>query len=265
MTEADLNPSDLAPGDRQRSMALNLEPFQFRQIRSQYDPLFRVAYNHLWKEFGEKHEIEPEDVLIARLANTDPSMRYELIFVQKNGVFAAVRDHTAIVSPAGTVVHLSHLLIDTNHRRTGLAGWLRALPVTTARLAMTRAGVAAPITLVGEMEPVSQADPATLIRLQAYERAGFSKLAIDYLQPDFRPPAEIDAAGGPQPLPMSLIIRRVGRESETVMPAAEVRHLVQTLYRMYARNFREQDMAPCYTWAARLPADGTIPLVPPTA
>jgi hypothetical protein len=265
MIEAQLNPSDLSPGDRQRSMALDLEPFQFRQIRSQYDPLFRVAYNHLWKEFGEKHEIEAESVLVSRLANTDPTMRYELIFVQKNGVFAAVRDHTAIVSPAGTVVHLSHLLIDTNHRRTGLAGWLRALPVTTARLAMTRAGVAAPITLVGEMEPPDVADPATQVRLQAYERAGFSKLAADYLQPDFRPPAEIDAAGGPQPLRMSLILRRVGRESETSMPASEVRHLVQTLYRMYARNFREPDLAPNYAWAARLPTEGSLSLVPPTA
>ena len=37
---------------------------------------------------------------------------------------------------------------------------------------------------------------------------------VRYLQPDFRAPDEIDLGGGPKPLSLALIVRRVRREHE---------------------------------------------------
>ena len=88
--------------------------------------------------------------------------------------------------------------------------------------------------------------PNGLVRLAAYEKAGFKKVdpaLVRYFQPDFRPPNEIDASGGPRLLPFGLVLRRVGREEEQIIPGAEVREIVDCLYRMYGTGFREQDMA----------------------
>jgi hypothetical protein len=254
-----VTPDDLAPGD-QRSRELDLAGFEIHSIRSPADPLFAEAYERLSREFGAKHEVESADVLAARLADADPTLRYELVLVRKSGAFAAVRDHTVIASPGLTVVHLSHVLVAPVFRRSGLAGWMRALPVASAR-----AMAGAPITLAAEMEPPDPGDEASLVRLRAYERAGFSRLATPYLQPDFRPPAEIDAGGGPKPLPMTLILRRVGRERETAMPASEAAAVVASLYRLYARTFRAADLAPCRSLLNELETrPGAIPLLPPT-
>src|SRR5262249_33753783 len=158
-----------------------------------------------------------------------------------------VRDHTVVATERyglpEAVVHLSHALIEPPARRTGLAGWLRAWPLQTARATLAAAGlpVTAPITLVAEMEhPDSNVD--RMVRLQAYEKAGFQKIdssAVHYFQPDFRPPERIDASGGPRPLPFGLIVRRVGRECDEFVRGAEVRKLVECLYTMYGTSFRE--------------------------
>jgi hypothetical protein len=264
MNAMQLNPADLAPGD-QRSRELDLSALQFQQIRSTVSPLFRIVYDRLWQEFGDRHEIESEEVLAARLADHDPAMRYELIAVLRDGRFAAARDHTVITSVGETVVHLSHLLIAPEERRSGLAGWMRALPIATAR-AMSPGK---PITLVGEMEPPDGIDQARDIRLRAYEKAGFVKIdpkEVPYRQPDFRPLTEIDTTGGPRPLPMQLIVRRVAREREPTMPRREVRHVIESLYHMYARDFRPADMAPCLAWLTGVAPDSKpIRLLPPTA
>jgi hypothetical protein len=64
---------------------------------------------------------------------------------------------------------------------------------------------------------------------------------VAYLQPDFRPAAEIDATGL-APLPLVLIVRRVGVEGEERLPGAEVCAIVGALYRMYEQHLRERDM-----------------------
>jgi GNAT superfamily N-acetyltransferase len=259
--EANVREADLAPGD-QRSRELDLAAFEIHAIRSPADPLFAEAYDRLWQEFGAKHEVETADVLAQRLADTDPAMRYKLVLVRKAGQFAAVRDHTVIVSPGLTVVHLSHVLVDPAFRRSGLAGWMRALPVASARTIAPQA----PITLAAEMEHPNPRDEATMIRLRAYERAGFSKLAAAYLQPDFRPPTEMDATGGPRPLPMALILRRVGREAETTIPAPEAAAIIAGLYRMYGRTFRPADMVACDELLQHLASQTQeVNLVRPTA
>lgn len=271
--------ADLAPGD-DRSLAMERGGLDVASVPAAGHPLFATAYEKLWAEFGAVHEMETREVIERRLA-WQPArqfegcwLRYEMILVRRQGEFIAVRDHTAIITrregAAQAVVHLSHVLIDPAARRTGLAGWLRAWPIQTARACLCVAGAPehSPITLVAEMEHPDSQFPARMIRLKAYEKAGFKKVdpvAVQYFQPDFRPPAEIDGGGGPRPLPFGLIVRRVGREQEQTVRGAEVRAMVESLYRMYATGFRESDMAAVGRTLGGYPADdAVIPLAPPT-
>lgn len=249
--------SDLTPGD-QRSTSFSWNGIERVKITSPEDPLFHQVYEKLWAEFGAKGEVEQKDVLTRRLqwdpANTDSeySLGYDLIGVFKQGKFVAARDHTAIVrrgeSPEA-IVHLSHALIMPEFRGTGLAGWLRAWPIQTARSCLTQAGMPedSPITLIAEMEPLDLTSAASVGRLKSYQKAGFRMVdpgSVDFLQPDFRAPSAIDASGGPQPLSLRLVIRRLGRELETELPSAEVRRMISSLYQMYSATFRAQDMKP---------------------
>lgn len=261
---------DLAPGD-EKSALLDLAPFQLARIRSCEDPLFEPAYVRLWEEFGAKHELEPREVLDRRFF-LGSRFLYEMALVRVAGDFVAVRDHTAALTREGVhaVVHLSHNLVSPLARRTGLAGWMRALPIAAARecLAANAAPANAHITLLAEMEYAQPDDPARTIRLQAYERAGFRKVdprVVHYFQPDFRVPAVIDATGGAQPLPFQLLVRRVHREHERVISGAEVRELVETLYDIYSPQFRATDLAhPALSLAGYPADDALVSLLPPT-
>jgi len=272
-----MNPCDLAPGD-QKCLQRDWSAVDLHRIGRTDDPHFDVAFGALWAEFGAIGEIEQADVLAFRM-RWDPArieagcaMRYRMMLVTSGGRFAAVRDHTAIVleGESGTVVHLSHNLVAPEWRRTGLAAWMRALPVTTARnaLAAQRRSPDEPITLVGEMEHPDRLDPATLVRLTAYEKAGYKKVdpaRVGYLQPDFRAHHEIDGTGGPQPIPLGLIVRRVGREAEDVISGAEVRRIAASLYKMYGAGFRTQDMEVVHkSLESYPPPEEPIRLIPPT-
>jgi len=249
-------PADLARGDG-KSLALDRGGLQIARIQNSRNPLFDIGYEKLWGEFGAQHEMESREVIEQRLAwhpakrSGDCWMRYEMFLVRRQGRFAAVRDQTAIVTcRSGTphaVVHLSHILIDPAWRRTGLAGWLRAWPIQTGRACLAAAGfpMTSPMTLVLEMESPDAAFEKAMIRLKAYEKAGFKKVdpsVVSYFQPDFRPPDEIDASGGPRPLPFDLLVRRIEREDAPFVKAGEVREVVDCLYRMYGEGCREKDM-----------------------
>ena len=241
-----LTPELLAPGDG-KSAALDPASFSWRRIRSTEDPDFSDAYAALWAEFGAKHEMETVATLKARFAHTT-NMQYEMVVArEEGGHIAAVRDHTAVWVDNEVVVHLSHVLVASSWRRSGLAGWMRALPILVAREVAERHGAPlAPVTLIGEMEYDDGSDEQRAIRLKAYERAGYLKVDpgfARYHQPDFREPSEIDASGGPFPLPFQLIVRQVGREGERVVPAERVKHWVRALYSMYGAQFRPGDMA----------------------
>lgn len=277
MAQTSFIPSDLAPGDG-KSAAFDVSSVEVVRVSAGDDPLFEAAYARLWEQFGAADEIETREVLARRLA-WDPAlprdglaMRYDLLLVRdRAGGFVATRDHTAIADASGVVVHLSHALVDPAWRRTGLAGWLRALPIQTARGCLERAGFDPdlPITLCAEMEYPDGKDEARAIRLQAYERAGYRKIdpaVIDYHQPDFRPPDAIDASGGPVPLRFQLIIRRVGRETEEVISGAEVWSIVHRFYSMYGQECRPADMAPLWAELGAYPEpDARITLLPPSA
>lgn len=263
-----LTPDLLAPGDG-KSAGLAPSDFNWSQIRSASDALFEMAYTTLWQEFAAAHEMETRDVVAARL-NGSHDLQYEILLVRADGALVAVRDHTAIAAEGGFIVHLSHLFIAPSWRRSGIAGWMRAAPILTAReLASSIGAPSGGITLAGEMEYDDGTDPRKALRLLAYERAGYRKIdprIVSYHQPDFRTPAAINAGGGARPLPFQLIIRRVGHEAERSITGAEVRRIVRALYRLYRSQFRSQDMAHPALSLERYPPDQTeVALVPPTA
>ncbi len=269
-------PADLAPGDA-KSLERDWSGMELHRVESAEDPLFDEGFGTLWAEFGASGEVEQAAVLSRRMRWNGHAMingcalRYRMMLLKAAGKIAAVRDHTAIVRDdhEGAVVHLSHNLIVPEWRRTGLAGWLRALPILTARNCLAAQGKSenATITLVGEMEHPDPNDMASLVRLKAYEKAGYRKIdprAVNYLQPDFHAPEDIDDQGGPKPIPLALIIRRVGRESETEITGLEARDIAESLYRMYRAGFREKDMIPLFASLETYPAaDTRIALIPP--
>jgi GNAT superfamily N-acetyltransferase len=277
--------SDLAPGDA-RASRLDVSGLALRAVASVDDPAFAPAYGFLAETFGPSGALERVDVLAQRFAwprhaHADGwTLQYELLSISDaDGNIAAVRDHTAAVPPGDAeqtpqvIVHLSHVLVAKRWRRSGLGGWLRALPVQVARDCLRLSGRetdAAAMTLVAEMEeaaPGADERPASLL---AYEKAGFRKLdpaQISYVQPDFRAPEEIDRGGGPRPLPFSLVLRQVGREDENEVSGAQARALARALYRIYRDGCRASDLAPLL---ARVEGDYPPPgkrvrLVPPTA
>jgi hypothetical protein len=270
-------PADLAPGDA-KSTGPNWTGFDLHRIRSIDDPHFAEAFDALWQEFGIKGEMETRDVIARRLArdpsslSNDCSLEYELLLVKYGKEFVAVRDHTVILCPRDgmAVVHMSHNLVARAWRRSGISGWMRALPVGAARASLAKRRLPAtwPIYFVAEMEHADPSNEARSIRLRAYERAGYRKVdpaMIDYLQPDFHSPREIDATGGPRPLSLSLLVREVAHSRLDSLPAATVRRIVTCLYHMYGADFRAQDMDGLWMRLAALPGrEQSIRLIAPT-
>jgi hypothetical protein len=260
--------ADLAPGDAWAA-DFDWNGVALRRVRSIDDPLFELAYGALWSEFGAQDELEQREVIAARLG-WDPrrpvgnlALFYELLVLERAGAIVALRDHTAILPldapEARVVVHLSHALVMPAERGSGLGAWLRALPLGAARACAAGAGVAgARVTLVAEMEPPDPGSAARMARLRIYGRAGFGcvdPLRVAYRQPDFRAPAEIDATGV-RPLPLALVVRRVGAEHERTMAGAEIRAVVRALYGMYAVHQRAADMAALWPGIDALPDEG---------
>jgi hypothetical protein len=277
-----LRPADLAPGDAGVADA-DWSGISVRSVRTRDDADFAHAFARLWAEFGVRGEMEHPDVIAGRLA-WDPAhpvgataLLYELLVLHQAGAMVAMRDHTAVVRldddgrprREPTVVHLSHALVEPSHRGSGLAGWLRALPLETARRCAHAAGRAdASIILVAEMEHPDPNDAACMTRLRSYERAGFRKVdpaAAPYNQPDFRPPALL-AGKAPVSLPLALIVRRVGAEDEDTIAAGEVAAVVQSIYAVYAVHLAPEAVEPLRTAAAAWTArDAPFRLVAPTA
>jgi len=272
-----MRPEHLSPGDT-KSLQGDWSGLELHTISSAVDPFFQTAFKALWEEFGVAGEMEQASVIAERM-KWNPSqmldgasLLYAMQLMTRNGEFVAVRDHTAILleNEPGAIVHLSHNLVAPAWRRSGIAGWLRALPVSTALEALAAAGhpLNAPITLVGEMEHFNPSNAATGIRLTAYEKAGYKMVdpeLVDYWQPDFRDPKVIDQENGPKPIPLCLMLRRVGREHEEFVGSAEVRQSVNALYKMYSRGFRKRDMRAVLETLCYYPSpDARIPLVPPT-
>jgi GNAT superfamily N-acetyltransferase len=284
VTSPELIAEDLAPGDA-ASTRVDWSRLRVEQIRSPDHPLFDRVYERLWQEFGEVGEMETTDVIVDRLA-WDPrrpigehALLYEMLAVVDGDEIVGLRDHTAIVphheraraegGSARVVVHLSHVLVEPALRGGGLAGWLRALPVQTARecfaTVTARPLRAEEMVLVAEMEHPEEGNARVTARLRSYERAGFRKIdpaVVRYRQPDFRPVNEIDATSV-QPVPLALVVRRVGREAEETMPGSEVRAIVEALYGMFGVHAAERHMQPLRAVVEALPHTEPVALKPP--
>lgn len=279
--------SDLAPGDSE-SRSFDWTRYEVKKVMSTQDPLFEVVYGKFREEFEPKGEIEEKSVLSQRLTwdpsqfKSEYSLKYEIIVVTQNGKFAAARDHSVIIRRgphARAVIHLSHALIDPAHRGTGMAGWLRAWPIQTAQACLLASGTPpnTPITLMAEMEPYfppgspgnsAENNLDTGARFKSYRRAGYrmiDPMSVNYHQPDFRNPTLIDTQGGPHPLPLRLVIRRMGKESETHLPGSEVRESVSALYHMFGSSFRPKDMVPLWEEVRNLypPDQAQVKLIEP--
>jgi GNAT superfamily N-acetyltransferase len=268
----------LSPGDT-KSLQGDWGGLELHTISSAVDPFFQTAFKALWEEFGAAGEMEQEEVIAERMKwhpsqmHDEAALLYAMQLITRNGEFVGVRDHTAILlaNEPGAIVHLSHNLVSPAWRRSGIAGWLRALPVSTALEALAAAGrqLDTPVTLVGEMEHFNPSNAATGIRLTAYEKAGYKMVdpeLVDYWQPDFRDPRIIDQENGPKPIPLCLMLRRFGREHEEFVSGAEVCQVVDALYKMYGRGFRKRDMRVVFeTLKNYPPPHSRIPLVPPTS
>ncbi|HEY8123568.1 MAG TPA: hypothetical protein VII78_19765 [Myxococcota bacterium] len=276
-----LCPDDLAPGDRS-VLAREWSDLRVHRVAGPGDPDFALGYERLWAEFGARGEMERRFVIGERLA-WDPArsvgrarLAYEMLVLRRGDAPVAVRDHTAVVrldangAPADgpVVAHLSHALIEPALRGSGIAAWLRALPLATARRCAAAAGCApsAPIVLVAEMEPLTPDHPERRPRLRSYERAGFLKIdpaSAPYAQPDFRP-AELLGGVTPTPVPLELVVRRVGREDERALPAAELAAIVESIYAVYAAHVPDVALGPLRRAAAEWTRRrASFPLVPP--
>lgn len=277
-----LLPDDLAPGDRSVA-ARDFSDLAVRRVASARDADFATAYAQLWGEFGGSGGMETRRAIEERIA-WDPmrpigthALGYELLVLRRKGAIAALRDHTAVVRldaqgrprPGPVVVHLSHALVLPAERGSGLAAWLRALPLQAARRVAAIRGWApdTPIVLAAEMEPLEAAHAERIARLRSYERGGFKMVdpaAAPYLQPDFRAPEEI-ARSAPRSIPFALVLRRVGREDETAMPAAELAAVIESIYAVYAVHVPPVALEPVRADAARwLAREPSFRLLPPT-
>jgi GNAT superfamily N-acetyltransferase len=281
--EVPLLPEDLAPGDRDAA-ARDWTDVRVHRVRAVDDPDFSAAYQRLFAEFGPRGEMETRAVIGDRLA-WDPArplaraaLAYELLVLRRGERVAALRDHTAVVrldargrpAPGPLVVHLSHAFVEPAYRGHGLVAWLRALPLQTARRCAAAAGCApgGAVVLVAEMEAPDPAEPRRMPRLRSYQRAGFRKVdpaAAPYAQPDFRA-SEVLAGATPRPVPLELVLRRVGREDEEAMPAAELAAVVEAIYAVYAVHVPARALDPLRAaaadWTARRES---FRLLPPTA
>lgn len=272
---------DLAPGDRAVA-ARDWADLDVWRVEGPRDPEFDLAYEHLWREFGEGGGMERRRVIEERLA-WEPArpvgrhaLAYEMLVLRRRGALAALRDHTAVVRldarqqprHGPVVVHLSHALVLPAERGSGLAAWLRALPLAAARRAASAAGCApgTPVVLAAEMEPRDEAEPERMVRLRSYERAGFAMVdpaVAPYAQPDFRAPEQL-ADAAPRALPFALVLRRVGREAERTIPAVELAAVVESIYAVYAVHVPAVALDPlrasAAAWTSRRP---TFRLLPP--
>lgn len=258
--------ADLAPGDAWAA-GRDWQDIVVHRVRTVDDPMFARAYAALWGQFGGLDEMEQRAVIVSRLA-WDPrapvrgcALLYEMVVLERAGDIVAVRDHTAILPldarDGHVVVHLSHALVTPAERGSGLGAWLRALPLEAARACAAGAGVSPlQVTLVAEMDPPDPAIAERMARLRIYGRAGFGCVdpaRVDYRQPDFRPPAEIDASGV-HPLPLALMVRRVGAEAQPTISGETLRAVVRALYTMYGVHQRDGDMAPLWARIEALPS-----------
>ncbi len=228
-------------------------------------PSFDRAYALLDSYFGPRGELETWDTLAgfvrAGVLDYGAQMEghYRMVLAWEGDTLVGVRDCYADLDlDAGVcIMALSHSYVVPECRRSGLAALFRAMPVTLGREVTARVCAKPPeILLAAEMEPIDLSDPASIIRLVAYGRSGFSIIdpaRLPYTQPDFRePPPTIG-------IPLMPVVRWTGHEAERSIPV----HLAAAFPRLFHACHRHylvpERVDPCEVHAlrtlSRSPAD----------
>lgn len=264
----------LLPEDEKAQAAVGR--YRLERITTPDEPAFADAYGALQAEFAPRREIERREVVERWLRGEVqcglPWRYYLLAARDDSGALAGARDcHVTVdVERGQCVVYLAHTLVLPSHRRTGLATLLRAAPIVLGRRALAELApdaATAELLLAAEMEPYDPSAADTAVRLVAYGRAGFAALsqrALPYCQPDFRDPAVIDATGGPQPVPLLAVVRRLGLEREGSLPRALAAAYVRHLYEVFATHCAPQHLEGprAHALDALAEADADVPLLP---
>jgi GNAT superfamily N-acetyltransferase len=217
--------------------------YRVEPVVSSHSTEFDAAYGALAGEFASRGELERRDVIERwvdeRPEPVDGLMRsYHLLLARTpEGALAGARDcHIVIDAQRGVaVLYLAHVLVLPAFRRTGLGALLRSGPIARVRRAVGTAKMA--ILVAAEMEP-AQEDAASVVRLAAYGREGFSVIApsaFPYCQPDFR---VLASAADARPIPLLAVVRHLGHEGARTLPAALARAYLRHLYAVFATHVR---------------------------
>jgi hypothetical protein len=254
---------DLYPQDIVEMIERETRRYELHSIEHPDHPDFDRAYQILWDAFGAQGEMEPKSAIRQFVLDdsfdpiaTGTYIRYFLIIAKdRDGKLRGVRDGSVLYHPDYPrlcVVYLSHIFMLPEARGTVLTYWMRIAPVEVAMeylFQLNQRGLVrlpAPddpgryfgvqIDLAAEMEYFSPEDRLSLQRILFYGRGGFDLIDprhFPYRQPDFRPPAVIEATGN-RPVPFMLLLRRMGRERQARLPIEEARAVMRLLYDEFA-------------------------------
>ncbi len=223
--------------------------YRIERIERATDPAFEEAFGLLDAEFGSRGELERRAVIEGWLEDAgrgdeggELELTYHLLVARDAaGNIAGVRDCHLTVDRAArrAVLYLAHVLVLPGHRRRGVGRLLREAPLALLcdRLPSGERLVA------GEMEHPVASDPASLVRLVAYGRAGFRAIdprALPYHQPDFRDPAQIAT---PAPVPLLVIVAWLDHEEARSLPRALAFAVLRHLYAVFATHCRAEHLA----------------------
>jgi hypothetical protein len=246
--------------------------FEVVEILDPSDPDFPIAYRMLWDTFGPDGEIEQQDD-IERFMRDDcyeptPDGTYVRFFLivgrDREGRILGVRDGSVLINPSYDrhlcVIYLAHLYMRPEARGTVLSYEMRIAPVEIAMdylLGLHKRGCiqlpqpANParyygmhLTLTAEMEYYSPAQPVTVQRILFYGRGGFDVINprhFPYMQPDFRDKNNARVTGN-APIPLMVLVRRMGRERQATMPIAEASALMRLLYDDFACHWKPEEL-----------------------
>jgi GNAT superfamily N-acetyltransferase len=252
---------------------VDLDAIDVERIDAPGHARFDEAYRTLANYFGPRRQLEGPDILRRRLG-TQPlvltrgwTAQYELLILSRNGRIIGVRDHvffTGRHAAEQTPIYQAHIFVVPEWRGTGVAAWLRALPLISASWwqLQGRLRLVNP-SLVAEIDRPRGPHDDAAHALRGYLRAGYGMLpaGIDYLQPDVPDDLTSDASDTCTATPMHLAFRFVGRESSEPRTGEAIARCVEALYSLHEAEFPHQDLEALWRLVARIRAMRSITLL----
>lgn len=268
MSTLHIDPADLSPIDRPKAVPA-LQRYRLSRVTDPDGPDFDAAYAMLASFFLEHGELEERgalaDFVRQGVLPFGPGLEghYSLIVAREGDRLAGVRGCYVDLDLEREicVVALSHSFVAPEDRRGGLAALLRTVPLGLAReVALARFGRPVPTLVVAEMEAVDPEIPATLIRLLAYGRSGFSVMdprRLPYSQPEFR-----DLPDAPwTALPFLGVVRTESAAEVPLELAAAFPRLFHACHRLYLPRTKV-DPSEAHALSALHRSADPVPLLP---